>query len=346
MSGDLSYAGAGVDIDAADDAIERLKPHVRSTFRPEVLSDIGSFGSLVAIPKGYDEPILVSGNDGAGTKTAVASAVGRYDTIGIDVVAMCVDDIVTMGAEPLFFLDQITVGSIDPARIEELVIGFAEGCRQAGCALTGGEIAEHPDLMGAADFDLAGFAVGVVERSRIIDGQAVVPGDVIVGLASPGLRCNGYSLARRVLMADPSTDLDVPAWAGADTSLGEELLRPSVIYTGALRSMFDDIDVHAAAHITGGGLPGNVVRVLGPGTDAIIERGTWNVPRIFTEIASRGPVAPLEMEKVFNLGVGMAVVVPSDEAATAIDLARAGGHDAFVIGGIVEGAGRVRIQDR
>jgi phosphoribosylaminoimidazole synthetase len=205
MSGDLSYAGAGVDIDAADDAIERLKPHVRSTFRPEVLSDIGSFGSLVAIPKGYDEPILVSGNDGAGTKTAVASAVGRYDTIGIDVVAMCVDDIVTMGAEPLFFLDQITVGSIDPARIEELVIGFAEGCRQAGCALTGGEIAEHPDLMGAADFDLAGFAVGVVERSRIIDGQAVVPGDVIVGLASPGLRCNGYSLARRVLMA--------PRWA-------------------------------------------------------------------------------------------------------------------------------------
>ncbi|MGY9071805.1 MAG: phosphoribosylformylglycinamidine cyclo-ligase [Acidimicrobiales bacterium] len=346
MTGDMSYAAAGVDIDAADEAIERLKPHVRSTFRPEVLSDIGSFGSLVAIPKGYDEPILVSGNDGAGTKTAVAAALGRYDTIGVDVVAMCVDDIVTMGAEPLFFLDQITVGSVDPGRIEEFVIGFAEGCRQAGCALTGGEIAEHPDLMGVDDFDLAGFAVGVVERAKIIDGRSVVPGDVLIGLPSPGLRCNGYSLARRVLMANGADSLHRPAWQGADRSLGDEMLLPSVIYSPALRVLFETVDVHAAAHITGGGLAGNVVRVLGPGTDAVVERGSWRVPRIFTEIAARGPVAPLEMEKVFNLGVGMVVVVADGDVAETVSAVALMGHDATVIGRVVEGAGRVRLEDR
>ena len=195
MSSEITYSKSGVDIDKADEAVERLIPHARSTFRPEVLSDVGGFGSIVAIPEGYRDPVLVSGNDGAGTKTLVAKKLGKYDTIGVDVVAMCVDDIVTSGAEPLFFLDQLTVGKVDPEVIEQLVIGFAQGCITAGCALTGGEIAEHPDTMGEDDFDVSGFAVGVAERGDIPNKSSVVQGDVLVGLASTGLRCNGYSLS-------------------------------------------------------------------------------------------------------------------------------------------------------
>ena len=343
MSGDVSYAAAGVDIDAADEAVRRLTPHVRSTFRPEVLSDVGGFGSVVAIPAGYDEPVLVSGNDGAGTKTLVAAALGRYDTIGIDVVAKCVDDIVTSGAEPLFLLDQITVGSVDPDRIEQFVLGFSDGCRQAGCALTGGEIAEHPDAMAPDDFDLAGFTVGVAEKSRLVTGERCSPGDVLMGLASPGLRCNGYSLARRVLM--DGRDLDQPAWSGADTSLGEELLRPSVIYAPTILSLFAELDLRGAAHITGGGLAANLSRSLGGRVDATIERGTWRVPEIFGRLSSEGPVPPLEMERVFNMGLGMIVVVPAAEASRAIEIANGGGHDAWVVGSLSEGSGQARVID-
>ena len=343
MSGDVSYAGAGVDIDAADEAVRRLTPHVRSTFRPEVLSDIGAFGSVVAMPAGYREPVLVSGNDGAGTKTLVASALGRFDTIGIDVVAMCVDDIVTLGAEPLFFLDQITVGSVDPDRIEEFVKGFAEGCRQAGCALTGGEIAEHPDAMDADDFDLSGFAVGVAERDQLPSPDQVAVGDVVVGLASPGIRCNGYSLARKVLM--DGRDLTEAAWAGSDTSLGDELLRPSVIYAKTVLEAFRTVDVHGAAHITGGGIAGNLARVLGPGVDAQVTRGTWEVPPIFGRLADEGPVPPLEMEKVFNLGIGMMLVVSPDAAPVISDIAAAHGHESRIVGQIVEGSGRAGLVD-
>ncbi len=344
MSDDISYASAGVDIDAADEAVRRLTPHVRSTFRPEVLSDVGGFGSVVALPSGYREPVLVSGNDGAGTKTLVAAAMGRYDTIGIDVVAMCVDDIVTVGAEPLFFLDQITVGSVSPDRIEELVIGFSEGCRQAGCALTGGEIAEHPDAMGPEEFDLAGFAVGVAERRRLPRSDSVRVGDVLVGLESPGIRCNGYSLARRVLM--DGRDLDQPAWQGAEVSLGDELLRPSVIYAPAVLAMYRGLDVHGAAHITGGGLAGNLARALGSDVDAVAHRGSWPVPRIFDRLAEEGPVSSQEMERVFNMGVGMVVIVPPDEADQAIALAERHGHGAWRIGQVVEGGGRVVVVDR
>ncbi len=344
MSDDISYASAGVDIDAADEAVRRLTPHVRSTFRPEVLSDVGGFGSVVALPSGYREPVLVSGNDGAGTKTLVAAAMGRYDTIGIDVVAMCVDDIVTVGAEPLFFLDQITVGSVSPDRIEELVIGFSEGCRQAGCALTGGEIAEHPDAMGPEEFDLAGFAVGVAERRRLPRSDSVRVGDVLVGLESPGIRCNGYSLARRVLM--DGRDLDQPAWQGAEVSLGDELLRPSVIYAPAVLAMYRGLDVHGAAHITGGGLAGNLARALGSDVDAVAHRGSWPVPRIFYRLAEEGPVSSQEMERVFNMGVGMVVIVPPDEADQAIALAERHGHGAWRIGQVVEGGGRVVVVDR
>ncbi|MDG2113055.1 MAG: phosphoribosylformylglycinamidine cyclo-ligase, partial [Actinomycetota bacterium] len=324
-------------------AVRRLAPHVRSTFRPEVLSDIGGFGSVVALPSGYDEPVLVSGNDGAGTKTLVAAEVGRYDTIGIDVVAMCVDDIVTMAAEPLFFLDQVTVGSVDPDRIEQFVIGFAEGCRQAGCALTGGEIAEHPDAMGADDFDLAGFAVGVAERSQLPTAEAVRPGDALIGLASPGIRCNGYSLARKVLM--DGHDLDQPAWDGADSSLGDELLRPSMIYAPAVLAMFRELGAHAAAHITGGGLAANLARALGAGVDAELRRGSWRVPPIFDRLAAEGPVPPLEMERVFNMGVGMIVAVAPEHAEEAIELANSRGHDATIVGSISEGSGRAVVVD-
>jgi phosphoribosylformylglycinamidine cyclo-ligase len=324
-----TYAAAGVDLAGADEAVRRLAPHARSTFRPEVLSDIGSFGALTRVPAGYDEPVLVSATDGAGTKTLVADAVGRYDTIGIDVVAMCVDDIVCLGAEPLFFLDLITVGRLDGDHIEALVAGLAAGCRQAGCALVGGEIAEHPDALTAEQWDVGGFAVGVVERCAVIDGpRHVTVGDAVVGLASTGLRCNGYSLARRLLLDDPD-------WH-------DELLRPSVIYAPAVLDLVGHAEVHAIAHITGGGLPGNLCRVLPADADAVLRRGSWEVPAVFDEIQRRGDVAGDEMAAVFNLGVGMAVVVPAAGADAAVARLAGHGHAASVIGEVVAGTGEVR----
>lgn len=341
----MTYAEAGVDIDAADDAIERFLPHVRSTFRPEVLTDIGGFGSMVAIPKGYDEPVLVSGTDGVGTKALVADACQRWDTIGIDLVAMCVDDIVTQGAEPLFFLDIITTGKVDPEKIEQLVSGMAEGCRQAGCSLTGGEIAEHPDAMEPHEWDIGGFVVGVVERDRIIDGSNIAPGDVVLGMASPGVRCNGYSLARRVLMSEPSM-VHQPAWSGADVTIGDELLRPSVIYAPAVLELIDAVDVHGLAHITGGGLAANLERVLHDGVDVRIDRTAWPVPQIFDEIARRGDVTTAEMERVFNLGIGMVAIVAAESLETAMDVLSAAGHETHVIGTVLQGAGHVRLDAR
>ena len=343
MSSEITYSESGVDIDKADEAVERLIPHARSTFRPEVLSDVGGFGSIVAIPEGYRDPVLVSGNDGAGTKTLIAKKLGKYDTIGVDVVAMCVDDIVTSGAEPLFFLDQLTVGKVDPEIIEQLVIGFAQGCITAGCALTGGEIAEHPDTMGEDDFDVSGFAVGVAERGDIPNKSSVVRGDVLVGLASTGLRCNGYSMARRVLMDGRA--LDQPAWPGADTSLGDELLRPSIIYAPTVLSAFRKCEVHAAAHVTGGGLVGNLKRVIGDEVEIQLDVGRWRRPEIFDQIANEGPVSEEEMRNVFNLGIGMALAVPSGEANSVIDLANKHGHEAWVVGQVVEGNGQARWMD-
>mgnify|MGYP001484884881 FL=1 len=343
MSSEITYSESGVDIDKADEAVERLIPHARSTFRPEVLSDVGGFGSIVAIPEGYRDPVLVSGNDGAGTKTLIAKKLGKYDTIGVDVVAMCVDDIVTSGAEPLFFLDQLTVGKVDPEIIEQLVIGFAQGCITAGCALTGGEIAEHPDTMGEDDFDVSGFAVGIAERGDIPNKSSVVRGDVLVGLASTGLRCNGYSMARRVLMDGRA--LDQPAWPGADTSLGDELLRPSIIYAPTVLSAFRKCEVHAAAHVTGGGLVGNLKRVIGDEVEIQLDVGRWRRPEIFDQIANEGPVSEEEMRNVFNLGIGMALAVPSGEANSVIDLANKHGHEAWVVGQVVEGNGQARWMD-
>ncbi len=340
----LTYAGAGVDIAAGELAVERIKKHVRSTFRPEVVGDIGGFGGLFSIdPSRLRDPLLVSSTDGVGTKSMVARLSGRYDTIGIDLVAMSVDDIAVQGAEPLFFLDYISTGSVVPDEIEEIVAGVSDGCVQAGCALLGGEISEHGDLMAPGEFDLVGFVVGVVERSRVLPA-GVRTGDRIVGIASPGLRCNGYALARRALLDRGGRSLDVAAWPGAPRTLGEELLLESVIYSPSMRKLTARVGVHAFAHITGGGLPGNVNRALPDDCDAVVYRGRWPEPRIFSEIQADGDIAPDEMEHVFNLGVGMVAVVAPEDVARTIETVGADGHDAWEIGEIVDGAGRVTIE--
>jgi phosphoribosylformylglycinamidine cyclo-ligase len=338
-----TYAASGVDIEAGETAVERIKEKVRSTFRPEVIGDIGGFGGLFGFPSDrYDDPVLVSSTDGVGTKALVAQATGRFTTIGVDLVAMCVDDLVCQGAEPLFFLDYIAVGRLDPDHVEQLVEGVAEGCRQAGCALIGGEMAEHPGAMEPGEFDLVGFAVGVVERSELLP-RDVTPGDVLIALPSPGLRSNGYSLARRVLLERAGLALDAPAWSGSATTVADELLRPSVIYAPAIRAITAAAEVHAIAHITGGGLGGNLNRVLSTSTDAEVDRGSWEQPRVFTEIQRLGEVGDDEMAKVFNLGVGMVLAVAEGSEFKALDVARTAGHDAGVIGRIVAGDGTVRL---
>ena len=259
-----TYAAAGVDIAAGERAVELIKPMVAATLRPEVLGGLGDFGGLFELDPDhhYERPVLVAGTDGVGTKALVAQAIGRFDTIGIDLVAMCVDDLVCQGAEPLFFLDYISSGAVDPSQMAELVSGVAEGCRQVGASLVGGEMAEHPGVMKPGEFDLVGFAVGVVERREILGPARVRPGDVLIGLASPGLRCNGYTLARHVLLDRAGRSYDAPAWPGAPVSLADELIRPSVLYTPAVRAAIGAADVHAVAHITGGGFEGNVPRAL------------------------------------------------------------------------------------
>ena len=333
-----SYEDAGVSIAAGEAAVERIKSKVRSTFRPEVIGDIGGFGGLFAFAQHrYSHPVLVSATDGVGTKALIAQTTGRFDTIGVDLVAMCVDDIVCQGAEPLFFLDYIAVGKLDPDHIEQLVEGVAHGCRQAGCALIGGEMAEHPGAMEPGEFDLVGFAVGVAERDRLITGQHVRVGDVLIGLPSPGLRSNGYSLARRALLEEAGQSLSAPAWPGAATTLADELLLPSVIYAPAIAALLRVVDVRSIAHITGGGLPGNLTRVLPEGADAVLETRSWEPPRIFGEIQRLGEVSDDEMRKVFNLGIGMVVVVAPEESHRTLDILRTGGHRAVEIGRIAAG---------
>ena len=340
-----TYAGAGVDIGAGEEAVERIKAAVRSTFRPEVIGDIGGFGGLFAFdPTRYVRPVLVAATDGVGTKAVVARLAGRYETIGIDLVAMSVDDIAAQGAEPLFFLDCISAGRLDPHQMEQLVAGVASGCQEAGCALIGGEMAELPGMLEPGHFDLVGFAVGVVERDRLVTGAGVAPGDRLIGLPSPGLRCNGYSLARRVLLDVAGRSLDEPAWPRASHSLGEELLKPSVIYAPALVKLCHSVEVHGMAHITGGGIPGNLGRVLPRTCDAIVTRSRWETPEIFDVVQAAGNIGPEEMAKVFNLGIGMIAVVAPRDVYRAHDLLRDAGHDSVDIGEVVEGEGRVLLK--
>ena len=338
-----SYAAAGVDIAAGEEAVERIKAKVRTTYRPEVVGDLGGFGGMFAFdPTRYADPVLVSSTDSVGTKALVARQAGRFDTIGLDLVAMVVDDIAAQGAEPLFFLDTILVGRLDPAQIEQLVDGIVAGCRQAGCALIGGEMAELPGLLEPGKFDLVGFAVGVVERTAVVNGRRVEPGDRLIGLPSPGLRCNGYSLARRVLLEEAALPLDGPAWTGAGHTLADELLRPSVIYSPALGALQRAVDVRALAHITGGGLQANLARALPGHCDGVVEDGAWPVPQIFREIGRRGRIDAAEMARVFNLGIGMVAVVPAGDVPEAMSVLKGTGIEAVEIGDVVAGTGTAR----
>jgi phosphoribosylformylglycinamidine cyclo-ligase len=338
----LDYKKAGVDIDAGNEFVRCIRSLVRSTFRPEVLTDIGGFSGLFRFdPKKYKDPVLVAGTDGVGTKLKVASSLGRHDTVGIDLVAMCVNDVAVCGAEPLFFLDYLAVGKLAVGQAETIIAGMVEGCRQAGCALIGGETAEMPGFYPDGEYDLAGFAVGVVERDRLIDGSHVHPGDVVIGLASTGLHSNGYALVRRVLLEQAKMSLKEQG-PGQPETLGEILLRPTRIYVRTIRALVEAGGIHAIAHITGGGLTENLPRVLPPGCQAVITRRAWTPPPIFGLIQSRGRVGDDEMFRVFNMGVGLVLVVAPDRADTASRLAEAQGDKAFRIGVIERGERGVR----
>jgi phosphoribosylformylglycinamidine cyclo-ligase len=331
--GGATYADAGVDIAAGDAAVDRLRGMV---------SGIGGFGGQFPLDVSrYTSPVLVSSTDGVGTKLVVARATGRYETVGIDLVAMCVDDLVCVGAEPLFVLDYLSTGKVVPETVATVVAGVHEGCRQAGCALIGGETAEHAGVMAADEIDLAGFAVGVVEQGSQLGSERVRAGDAVVGLASPGLRSNGYTLARHVLLERAGLGLDEPAWAGAGHSVADELLRPSVIYTPAVLAVRDDLGeaLHACAHITGGGIVGNLPRVLPDGLGAALDRSAWDEPRVFSEIQRLGDVAEGEMDRVFNRGIGMALVVEPGRADDAVSTLEAAGQSAGVIGTVTDGRG-------
>lgn len=331
----LSYRDAGVDIDAGDKLIDAIKPLARRTRRPGMLEDLGGFGALFEIPEGYRHPVLVSGTDGVGTKLKLAIDLGIHDTIGIDLVAMCVNDIVVQGAEPLFFLDYYATGHLDPEVATAVISGIAEGCVQAGAALIGGETAEMPGMYDREDYDLAGFCVGVVEKEGVITGKDVKSGDCLIGLASSGPHSNGYSLVRKVLEITNS-GLDTPF--GNDT-LGRALLAPTRIYVKALLPLLARYDIHAIAHITGGGLPGNLPRVLPDDTRAVIDTGSWQWPDIFGWLQSNGNIETHEMYRTFNCGVGMVLVVPEAQATDLIDQLNATGETAWRMGTIQPGDG-------
>ncbi|WP_078120790.1 phosphoribosylformylglycinamidine cyclo-ligase [Thiosocius teredinicola] len=327
----LSYAQAGVDIDAGNALVERIKPIVKNTFRPGVLSSIGGFGALFELPVDrYKEPVLVSGTDGVGTKLKLAMQLGKHDTIGIDLVAMCVNDIVVAGAEPLFFLDYYATGKLDVDTAADVVSGIARGCEQAGCALTGGETAEMPGMYAEGDYDLAGFAVGIVEKSRILQPDRVAVGDALLGLASSGPHSNGYSLIRKVIEvsgADLNETLD-------GKPLGEALLAPTRIYVKALLALLAKVDVHAFAHITGGGLTENLPRVLPTHSCAMIHRDSWKLPAVFEWLQKSGKIDDAEMLRTFNCGIGMVVCVPEASVEKAVGILEEQGETVFRIGEI------------
>ncbi len=326
----LSYRDAGVDIDAGDALVEAIKPFAKRTMRPEVLAGIGGFGALFELAKKYREPVLVSGTDGVGTKLKLAFALGRHDTIGIDLVAMSVNDILVQGAEPLFFLDYFACGKLDVAVATEVVKGIARGCELAGCALIGGETAEMPGMYPEGEYDLAGFAVGVAEKSRLIDGRSIAAGDVVLGLASSGAHSNGYSLVRKILeRSAPDVAADFHGRPLADV-----LLEPTRIYVKALLALMRDVPVKGCAHITGGGITENIPRVLPESVCAIIEQRTWPRPPLFDWLQSEGGVAEGEMHRVFNCGIGMVVIVSEDAVARAVASLEAAGEAVYRIGRI------------
>jgi phosphoribosylformylglycinamidine cyclo-ligase len=331
-SSNATYAAAGVDIDAGEEAVELLKPHAERTSRPEVLGGVGGFAGLFALKLDrWQEPVLASSTDGVGTKTAVAQAMDKHDTVGIDLVAMVVDDLVVTGAEPLFLQDYIAVGKVQPTLIEALVSGIAEGCVQAGCALLGGETAEHPGLMGEHDYDLSATGVGAVEAKDVLGPERVRPGDVVIAMGSSGLHSNGYSLARHVLLEIARMPLGGHVEEFGRT-LGEELLEPTRIYAKDCLALAAEAEVRTFAHITGGGLAANLARVLPRGLSAQLERGTWTPAPVFALIAHRGKVERAEMEKTFNMGVGMVAVVGAEDVDRALAVLTARHVPAWTLG--------------
>jgi len=336
----LTYKDAGVDIDAGNALIERIGEAVESTRRPEVLAGLGGFGGLFALDlERYPRPVLVAGTDGVGTKLKLAGMLDRHDTIGIDLVAMCVNDVVVQGAEPLFFLDYYACGALDVEQAAAVVSGVAEGCRRAGCALIGGETAEMPGMYPRGDYDLAGFSVGVVNREDLIDGSRIAPGDAVLGIASSGPHSNGYSLIRRVLESSGTALGTGDGESVGGQPLGEALLAPTRIYVKPLLALLRALPVHGLVHVTGGGLPENLPRVLPPGTEARIDRGAWTTPPVFDWLAAAGNIAAAEMLRTFNCGIGMAVVLPRQHAQAALAVLAEHGEQAWPIGEIAAGDG-------
>ena len=334
-----TYRQAGVDIEVGDALVERIKPLAAATHRPEVLSGVGGFGGLFALPPGrYREPVLVAGTDGVGTKLKVAFAAGRHHTVGIDLVAMSVNDVITSGAEPLFFLDYFATSRLEVTQAAEVIGGIAQGCEEAGCALLGGETAELPGFYRPREYELAGFCVGVVERSRIIDGRAISPGDALIGLASRGLHSNGYSLARRVLLEQRALSLNATP-QGLCRPLVEELLEPTRIYARDVAGLLEAVQVKGLAHITGGGIPGNLPRCLPAGTRAVLEEHAWRRPPIFDLIAHLGDVAREEMFSTFNMGLGLIAVVPRTDVPAALHTLQERQVAAWEVGRIEQGEG-------
>jgi len=332
----LSYKDAGVNIDAGNDLIDKIKPHVAKTKRPEVMGGLGGFGAMFQIPLDrYKEPVLISGTDGVGTKLKLATQLNKHDTIGIDLVGMCVNDILVQGAEPLFFLDYYATGKLETDVAVDVIKGIADGCELSGAALIGGETAEMPGMYSAGDYDMAGFCVGIAEKSQIIDGTKVKAGDVILGMASSGPHSNGYSLIRKILEV---SNADLSEDCGG-RSLGDALLAPTQIYVKPLLSLIKKIDIHAMAHITGGGLLENIPRVLPENTNADIKADSWDMPPVFNWLQEKGNVEDTEMYRTFNCGIGMAVVVDAADAETAIAELTAAGEKVFTIGNIISGEG-------
>jgi phosphoribosylformylglycinamidine cyclo-ligase len=334
-----TYREAGVDIDAGDEFVDRIKPLVRSTFRPEVLTDLGGFGGLFRLhAKQYEDPVLVSGTDGVGTKLRIAFLMNKHDTVGIDLVAMCVNDIAVSGAEPLFFLDYFATGKLAVDKAKDVVSGIADGCRQAGCALIGGETAEMPSMYPEGEYDLAGFAVGVVDKPKIIDGKTIKPGDTILGLASSGLHSNGYSLARRVFFEKAKLDVSATL-PELERPLGEALLTPTRIYAKQILALIKEFRIKGIAHITGGGITENLPRILPQGVRAKINRKAWTIPPIFQALSKLGQVEREEMYRVFNMGIGLILIVPSQSATAVLKKAAELGDQGWKIGEIVSSSG-------
>ncbi|PYI50038.1 phosphoribosylformylglycinamidine cyclo-ligase [Paenibacillus flagellatus] len=332
-----AYKQAGVDIAAGNEAVVRMKKHVQKTFRPEVLTELGGFGALFGLNKDkYEEPVLVSGTDGVGTKLKIAFAMDKHDTIGIDAVAMCVNDVVVQGAEPLFFLDYLACDKVVPEKIEAIVKGIADGCLQAGCSLIGGETAEMPGMYGEGEYDIAGFTVGIVDKKKIIDGSTIAPGDAVIGFASSGVHSNGFSLVRKLLLQDKGFRLqDEVAELGG--RLGDVLLAPTKIYVKPILALLEQVNIKGMAHITGGGFLENIPRMLPGNVNVHIEYGSWPILPIFKLLQEAGAVSNNDMFRTFNMGIGMVLVVPADQADEAIRLAEANGEKAYRLGTVTPG---------